>query len=88
MAEISDARAGNEPHIPRANHCNAHRFCSSLYHCRSPMSAAIPVLRQQHHGQMLCVVINLKPAIRARAKYQRSDGGPACLANRGIISLL
>ena len=29
MTEIGDAGAGNEPHISRADHCNAHRFCSS-----------------------------------------------------------
>jgi hypothetical protein len=29
MTEIGDASAGNESHISRADHCHAHRFCSS-----------------------------------------------------------
>ena len=41
MTEIGNARAGNEPHISRADHCNAHRFCSSAGHCRAPATAPI-----------------------------------------------
>ena len=63
MTEIGDAGAGNESHISRADHCNAHRSAPHMGRCRwSPPcadTAPISVLLRPTINKCLCVMINV-----------------------------